>query len=335
MRVLVTGATGFIGRHLVRRLVSLGEDVACLVRDTSVLGDLDRMGVEFRFGDMRDPASLRRATADVDVVYHLAAVIRAVGPDDLFAVNEGGTANLAASCAARTSPPTLVVVSSIAAAGPSAPETPHVEGDPLRPISDYGRSKAGAERAARARAGAVPTTIVRPPVVFGEHDLETLELFRVAARGWHIVPTLREHRVSLLHASDLAHLLQAVADAGERLATDAPDHDAAGVYYAAYDEHPTFAGLGPLLAEAVGQDNLRVVHTPPSVTWGLAAFTELAARVRGKASLFNLDKAREATAGSWTCSADKAAETLGVRFRVGAGERLKQTADWYRRMEWL
>lgn len=334
MRVLVTGATGFIGRHLVRRLVSLGEQVACLVRHTSELADLDRMGVEFRFGDVREPATLTRAVEDVEVVYHLAAVIRAVGPDDVFAVNEGGTANLAAACAARETPPTLVVVSSIAAVGPSG-ETPHVEGGPMAPVSDYGRSKAAAERAARARAAVVPTTIVRAPVVFGEHDLETLELFKLAARGWHIVPTLRDHRLSLLHASDLAHLLQQAADTGERVVAGARSHDGAGVYYAAYGEETTFADLGPLLAAAVGQTNLRVLHTPVQLTWGLAAFTELAARVRGRASLFNLDKAREATAGSWVCSPEKSSAELGVRFRMTLGERLNQTADWYRQMEWL
>ncbi len=334
MRVLVTGATGFIGRHLVRRLVSLGEDVVCLVRHTSELDDLDRMGVEFRFGDVREPESLMRAVEDVVVVYHLAAVTRAVGPDDLFAVNEGGVANIAAACARLDPPPTLVLVSSIAAAGPSG-EGPHVEGDRLAPISDYGRSKAAGERAARARAAAVPTTIVRAPVVFGEHDLETLDLFRLARRGWHVVPTLREHRLSLVHASDLAHLLQTAADRGERLPPGASRHDGEGVYYAAYDEHPTFADLGPMLAHAVGQQRLRIVHTPPQLTWGLAAFGELAARVRRRASLFNLDKAKEATAGSWTCSPAKATEALGVRFRMSAAERLAQTADWYRQKEWL
>ena len=78
-----------------------------------------------------------------------------------------------------------------------------------------------------------------------------------------------------------------------------------------------------------------MVHTPEPVTWGLAVFTELAARIRRRPSLLSLDKAREATAGSWMCSGVKAKDQLGVTFRMGLAERLEQTAEWYRLKDWL
>ncbi len=201
MRVLVTGGTGFIGRHLVRRLVGLGDEVACFVRRSSEVEDLERMGVEFRYGDVTDFESVRAAVRDVDAVYHLAGVIRTVGQGDMPAVNEGGTANLVKACAQLETPPAVVFVSSIAATGPSR-DGPLVESDKPEPVSLYGRSKLAAERAARRWSGEVPVTTIRPPIVFGEHDKETLELFRMADRGWHVIPGLKARRVSLVHASD-------------------------------------------------------------------------------------------------------------------------------------
>ncbi len=330
MKVLVTGSNGFIGRHVVRRLVSLGEEVACLVRPTSDVEDLARMGVEFRVGDVRDRESLSDVVGGVDAIYHLAGV---GASGDMQAVNVGGVENVVDACAARETPPVFVLVSSLAAAGPAPDATPHTEALPAAPISEYGRSKLAGEQAARARAERVPLSIVRPPVVFGEHDRDTLELFRLAARGWHLVPTLQDHHLSLVHASDLAHLLQVVADMGERAMPGGPPDQ--GLYYACCDERPSFAELGPMLARAMGCEAPRVVKAPEQLAWGIAAFSELAGRVLRRPSLLNLDKIREATAGSWTCSGSKAREQLGVRFRMTLQERLDQTARWYADKDWL
>ncbi len=332
MRVLVTGGTGFIGRHLVRRLVGLGDEVACFVRRSSEVEDLERMGVEFRYGDVTDFESVRAAVRDVDAVYHLAGVIRTVGQGDMPAVNEGGTANLVKACAQLETPPAVVFVSSIAATGPSR-DGPLVESDKPEPVSLYGRSKLAAERAARRWSGEVPVTTIRPPIVFGEHDKETLELFRMADRGWHVIPGLKARRVSLVHASDLAHLMQLAAEGGERMIPGGPHGQ--GVYFAGDEARPTFMELGHLLADAVGQEKLRVVPTPAGVTWGLAALAEVAARMRRRPSLWNIDKAREATAGSWTCDASKSREQLRMKMKMTLPERLAQTAQWYRNQGWL
>lgn len=336
MKALITGATGFIGHHLAWRLVNLGDEVTCLVRATSDLGDLQSLGVALRHGDVTEPATLAEAVRDADVVYHLAGLLRTAGHDEIWQVNEGGVANVADACARRQTPPALVVVSSIAAGGPSPDDRPLTEAEPAAPISDYGRSKLAGETAARLRAARVPTTIVRPPVVFGERDLETLELFRMADRGWHVVPGRRSQRLSLLHAADLAHLLQRVADAGERLparAEDAPP--GVGLYYAADERRPTFAELGQLIAGALGRGPLRLIPTPVAVTWGVAALSELAARVRRKPTLLSWETAREVTAGSWMCSSEKARAGLGFKLGVSLEERLRQTAQWYREVGWL
>lgn len=200
-RALISGATGFIGRHLVRAAVSRGYDVTCLVRATSETKRLDGLKARRICGDVTDRDSLAAAIKGQDVVFHLAGCVKAIQPGRFYEINERGTRNIAEVCAAKTTPPILIVVSSLAAAGPSAPRRPLREGDPPSPVSHYGRSKLAGENAARNLADRVPTTIVRPPMVFGEGDPTSGKLYRAIARwGVHIVPTWREHWLSLIHA---------------------------------------------------------------------------------------------------------------------------------------
>ncbi len=175
---LVTGATGFIGHHLVQLLTERGQQVSCLVRR-----DSDRSGVEafdpnYCVGDVTDLNSLRRAVHGIDVVYHLAGLTKSLRADELIRVNELGTRNVSLACAEMTHPPILVVASSLAAAGPAVSDRPRREIDPPRPVSVYGRSKRAGELAAREYAARVPTTIVRPPIVFGEGDKDGFNLFQ-------------------------------------------------------------------------------------------------------------------------------------------------------------
>src|SRR5262245_34964850 len=129
-KVLVTGATGFIGTKLTQRLVERGDDVTCLVRTSSRREALEPLGVRFVYGDVRDGDAVRAAVEGAQVVYHLAGLTTAFRAADLMAVNAEGFRKLAASCAAASSPPTLVFVSSLAAAGPSPADQPRTEGDP-------------------------------------------------------------------------------------------------------------------------------------------------------------------------------------------------------------
>src|SRR5690242_17622751 len=117
--VLVTGATGFIGLHLVEALMCRGDRVRCLVRPSSNIEPLRRLGVELIAAPFDDAGQLRAAADRVDVVYHVAGIIRAFRCAEFYQVNEEGTAKLAAACAAQPNPPRLVLVSSIAAAGPA------------------------------------------------------------------------------------------------------------------------------------------------------------------------------------------------------------------------
>jgi dihydroflavonol-4-reductase len=343
-KVLVTGASGFIGSHLAAVLAARGDDVSCLVRTTSAAEFLQTLGVRLVFGDVTDPESLPAAVAGQEVVYHVAGRTVALKKREFDKVNHWGVAHVAAACAARTTPPVLVCVSSLAAAGPAIDGRPRVESDPPAPVSNYGRSKRLGEQVVEALADRLPITIVRPPIVLGQRDHLGLPLFRSIVRfGVHFVPGRKPRQFSVIHATDLAQLLVLAAERGKRLPPPACEADenaclascsGVGSYFAAGELAPTYAELGRLVAESVGC-RLRVIRAGMLSVRVLSVLGEAISQARRQPMLPNLDKLREITAGAWLCSAAAAKDHLG--FAVGAPliERLRETAEWYRKEGWL
>jgi nucleoside-diphosphate-sugar epimerase len=334
--VLVTGASGFIGRHLVRRLIELGARVSCLVRAASRVDELRSAGAQLVTGDVTDRAGIGRALAmsQAGIVFHLAGLTKALQMDDFLRVNAEGVESVAAACADRIDKPVLVVVSSLAAAGPCAESRPRVESDAPTPVSAYGRSKLAGEQAAARYAGVVPISIVRPPMVFGPGDRGMLEMFRPIARwGIHIVPGRGERCFSLIHAADLVEGLLLAAEKGERLHPNGPPEQ--GIYFMAADDYPTYAELGQAMAAALGKKRAIVVHLPGPLVQLAGLCGDAMRRIRQRPAWINSDKMTEALAGSWTCSSAKARTQLGWSPAAALAKRLYETAQWYRHAEWL
>jgi len=340
-RVLVTGATGFIGHHVVETLLERGDRVACLVRPTSDTSGLPVDSLELRLGDVTDSASLDAAVEDIDVVYHLAGALEARSLAELNLVNEAGPRNMAASCARLEKPPVLVLLSSLEAAGPDIPGQLRTEQDRSAPVSNYGRSKLAGELVIGEFSADVPITIVRASGVFGERDRETLEVvnaFRVGGLDIYTVPLAHTTVLNLIHASDLADLLVLAAEKGERIQPDEGTYQPAGqgLYYAADKERLTLAEVVGNVAKFIAHNRVRIINLPVGFAWIMAGTSEACARIRGQSpGIVNLDKVRSFAAGSFTCSADKSARQLGFSPARSLDERLSQTLAWYQEHGWL
>jgi nucleoside-diphosphate-sugar epimerase len=327
MRTLVTGASGFIGSHLVKKLVSRGDDVRCLVRKSSSLWLLDPSEVTLVYGDVMDPSTLVRAVSDCDIVYHIAGLTKSVPADTMWQVNQQGVHHIAAACADCASPPRLVVLSSIAAGGPAQSEQGQLETDPNQPVSKYGVSKLKGEKAAFEFATQVPISIVRAPIVFGEGDLDGLKLFKlISASRLHMLPTWRDHRYSFIHGADLAGAMILVGEEGQPIGD--PGHSD-GIYGAAAEQNPTYGDYGRMIGKAMGIDRVWVLPSLPMTIRVIGAGSELFARVTGRPQIMNWDKTREALAGSWSCSPSKIQRELGFQTEYPIPQRLRQTVRWY------
>nr|NIP80739.1 NAD-dependent epimerase/dehydratase family protein [Gemmatimonadota bacterium]NIQ55904.1 NAD-dependent epimerase/dehydratase family protein [Gemmatimonadota bacterium]NIU79040.1 NAD-dependent epimerase/dehydratase family protein [Gammaproteobacteria bacterium]NIX45654.1 NAD-dependent epimerase/dehydratase family protein [Gemmatimonadota bacterium]NIY09955.1 NAD-dependent epimerase/dehydratase family protein [Gemmatimonadota bacterium] len=209
--ILITGATGFVGSHLVEALARRGEGARALVRRTSDVSLLARYGIEPVVGDIDDFDSLRTALGDADTVLHLAAATRALDDDTFFRVNARGTRRLVDAMVADGGGRRLVYLSSLAAVGPSGGRPVRPDDEP-RPLTAYGRSKLEGEREVRDRTG-LEGVVLRPPAVYGPRDRDLLTFFRLARRG--VLPTVGPpgREVQLIHAADLASALLAAARA--------------------------------------------------------------------------------------------------------------------------
>lgn len=337
-RAFVTGGTGFIGRHLIAELVRRQIPVNCLIRNPQPPSHLQHPLIRCVHGDLEDLPALRRATADVDRVFHLAGLTHAITRQQLERTNGIACGTLADICLQQSPPPRMVYLSSQAAAGPTARgNPPQSEQEPCRPISDYGRSKRLGEVELQKRADRLPCTVIRSGIVCGPHDTAAAPMYRYINRyRLHLAVGMQTPSLSLIGVDDLVDLILRAAEQGETLDGHADgEYSPRGYYFACDDRtHPTYAELGRRVAGALD----RRVFVWPVWRWVgrcVAGVTQTANSLRGKSSIVNLDKVREGIAPSWACSSSKAREQLGFVPALDLDGWLRKTADWYRANDWL
>ena len=321
MRVFVTGGTGFVGAHLVQALRARGDAVSCLVRTPAKAQALGWSDVRLIGGDLDDARALRDGCAGAEVIYHVAGRIGARGLGEFMHANRDGTAHVLEAAAERP-PRRFVLVSSLAAAGPTEPGAPVDETRPPSPVTPYGQSKLAAEVLVRAMA--FPWTIVRPPTVYGERDREVLKLFKLARLGLGPVFGDGSQELSVIYAGDLAEAL---------VAATAPAA-ANRVYYAAHPAVTTSRGLVRAIGRAVGREP-RVVPLPAPVVRGLLWVIGSVAHLAGRATLLSSDKAAEFLAPAWTCRPEALMRDTGWQAETDLETGLRRTAQWYRKEGWL
>ncbi|MEO5825864.1 MAG: NAD-dependent epimerase/dehydratase family protein [Gemmatimonadales bacterium] len=324
MNTLVTGSTGFVGGHLVDRLMARGDTVTALVRTPSRAAGLAARGIRLVKGDLADMNALTDAAAGCDVVYHVAALTGAVDEAEFLGANRDGTASVQRAVEAVGTSARIVLVSSMAAGGPARRDEPKRGAGGDAPVTMYGRSKLAAERV--LRDGRVAHVIVRPPTVYGPRDRDNLlAIFKAAKLG--VAPIFGDGtmQVSLIHVEDLA---DALVQAGTTADIEGNN------YYVNHPEVLTTADLVREIGRQVGRAPTLIpiprwlAHTALSATGGLAALL-------GRKTILRADKTNEFFQEAWTADPGDFIADTGWLPRFNAADGLAHTADWYRREGWL
>jgi nucleoside-diphosphate-sugar epimerase len=326
LKVLVTGATGFIGSHLVEALVQRGTQVRCLVRDNEHLGWAKDLPVAFVVGNCQEKHSLKQAVKDIDQVFHLAGATTAVKEKTYFDVNALGTENLVKACIENnTRLIKFIHLSSQAAAGPCLSGGKKKETDPCEPVSPYGKSKLLGEQLALSHSRELPLLILRPCAVYGPRDKSFYALFKCLSRNINPCLSGIDPHISMCHVQDLvrAILLSADARSGN-----------GDIFFISDGQDYRMAEIGEIFAQAMKISALHL-RIPRQILFFMAFFADCFSRVSGKSSIMNSGKVVEMIQQNWVCDITKARTLLGFEPRISLARGAESTVAWYKNENWL
>ncbi len=323
---VVTGASGFVGSHLVDKLITEGHHVKCILRKTSSKRWLENKPVEIIDAGLFAKETLKKVLKDADYLFHVAGVVKAKNEDDYFKGNVETTKNLLDILTEIN--PTLkraVIVSSQTASGPSLDGKPVTETTKEHPITTYGRSKCAQEQLAKKYMDKLPITIIRPPAVYGPRDTEIYLFFKTYKQGLMGLIGLDKKQVSIVHVEDLVNGIYLAATSQKAISQ---------TYFIGSELYYNWEEIGEVCHKAFGKKAF-TIKIPHFVVYTVAAIAQFFALFSSKAATFNLEKARDFVQKAWTCDVSKAVNDLGYRQKISLKDGMKRTIDWYKEMKWL
>ncbi|MBI4838094.1 MAG: NAD(P)-dependent oxidoreductase [Nitrospirae bacterium] len=324
MKVLITGASGFIGSHLAESLLSSGCEVSCLVRSVSARKWLEGLNVQRIHGDCSDRESLNNLR-DFEYVFHLSGLTKSNCKKDFYTVNTTATENII-DAVVRNNPgiKRFVYVSSLSAFGPNLNGSPVSEDRNPRPVSDYGKSKLLGEAAVLKYKDTIPVSVLRPTAVYGPRDSEMFLLFKLVNTG--LLPFWGKTRISLVYVEDLVRALILTAEKEEAIGETFCISD--GMNYSNVE-------IIDEIASALQKTRVIKLRLPKTFLPVIGAIGDGLSKITNKATMINRDKIKELMHTDWRCDISNAKNKLGFTPKVGIKEGIKWTADWYKIHRWL
>jgi len=328
-KLLVTGASGFVGFHLTERAAASGFEVHAAVRRTSNIRDIEPYVHRFVHPDLGDADGLKKLFdgEKYDYVVHAAALTKAKSEAEMLRVNAGYTENLLQAAFGSGRPPRrFVFVSSLAAIGPVGHDAPLIgESASYRPVTMYGRSKRAAEETVRSGFSDRPVTILRPTAVYGPRERDLFLLFDTMNKGLDAYIGRRPQKLSFIYVKDLVDALLLACER-PREGLDAFNLTDGQVYsrYAMADAFRKITGKRPMR-----------VHFPYAVVEKAAQMSQWLYRNSQKTPVLYPERLNELTAENWGCDISPAERALGFRPKHGLEEGLRETLLWYKENKWL
>ena len=324
MKAFVTGGTGFIGSHLADQLIEDAQwsTVKCLVRsDEKWLKGKTFEKIE---GDLDSIKTIDHALLDTDIIFHLAAIVKAPSKKEFFHANVQATENLI-RLAQKNNVHKLVILSSLAASGPSGTR-PRIEDDEMKPVSMYGESKKMMEEMIHNLAGDdMSITILRPPAVYGPREDQIFTLFNMMSKG--IAPIVGDGKTPKLSLLFVQDLVQAILKASNQ--TKKGVH----TYFIGGDRITNWNEIKDIVSTVLDKTPV-TLKMKPSWVKKIAGVVETTAALFGSYPVLNREKANEMVL-TWTCSHEKAAKELSYKPEYSLEEGISRTLRWYKKHNWL
>ncbi|TDX01672.1 NAD-dependent epimerase/dehydratase family protein [Dinghuibacter silviterrae] len=326
MKVLITGASGFVGYHLIESALARGLDVTAGIRQSSQVGHLSGLAIRYATLDLarKDQLAEELDKGGYDFIIHAAGATKAPTQEAYDAANAASTENLAE--AARTALPNLkklVFLSSLAAIGPLGNREEAITEDTQpNPVTAYGRSKLLAER--RLAIQPLPWLVLRPTAVYGPRDKDIFILLRLIRRGWEPYIGKAPQRLSFVYVKDLSDL------AVHALFTEHTHRFYNVTDGRAYDRYE-LAGI----VKAYFHRRTLKFFVPVPLVKIIATGLERVYERRHKSPALNREKLQELTAPNWVCRIDSARRELGFWPDYDLKNGLEETLEWYLRNGWL
>lgn len=325
-RVLITGASGFVGYHLIEEALKNNLEVFAAVRKSSKTDHLNGFDIQYTYPDFHDVASLKKDIREkqYDYIIHAAGITAARSEQEYNDVNAGYTRNLA--LAVQESGIHLkkfVLISSLAAVGPlNTLEGIITEGTSPHPITAYGRSKLLGEGHLK-EFSELNYTILRPTGVYGPRDRGIFIFFKQVSKGIEPYIGRVEQQFSFIYVADLAQAAIKALYAGNRKTYNLSD----GNFYGRYE-------LGHLAKSILNQKTLKF-HLPVNFVKFIAYLFQKYCYLSNRPAILNIEKLSELIAVNWYCSIAEAKADLGFSPGYNLQSGLIETLNWYRLNKWI
>jgi nucleoside-diphosphate-sugar epimerase len=325
-KILVTGATGFIGNHLVRELEKNNNDIICLLPPGENTSSLKDLKAKIIYGDITQKESLVEAVVGVDYIFHLAAQLGGNNNDLFYRVNFEGTKNLIEVCREqKVKPQRFLFISSMAAVGPSGKHNILNEETVCQPVSHYGKSKLMAEQYLDDLNGTFPFTIVRLPLVYGPGS----------RGGLYIFFKLLNKRICICFGGGETNLSY-VSDAVEGMIKAAQSPSTIGkTYILGENTIYSLRQIRDTIIKTIGKRQIKI-FAPFSLLYMMAIFFELFARVaKTRAALTRNELVSYLKYRYWRFDTGKAAREFGFQPRVSLEQGIRSTFKWYKEHNYI
>jgi nucleoside-diphosphate-sugar epimerase len=330
--ILLTGATGFVGRHIVEEALRKGFQIIASVRESSNLDFLKEKNIPFVYLSLHNTKKLscelnelQNKYGNIEFVIHNAGVTQSLKNKSYYDVNFQLTNNLLNAVSDLKNPPKFIFMSSMAAIGSGQEFSlkPIRETDSPNPITHYGKSKLKAEELLMNQE-IVPWIIVRPTAVYGPWEKNIFSMIKLVNNGFEFYVGSKEQTLSFIHVFDLA---DAVISLCESNISNEDFNLSDGQAYSSMR-------LNQLLKSILKKKTLSIV-VPIALVRIIAFFSEIVGYLTQKAPILNCDKVNELKQINWICDNSKIIKELGFSPKFTLESGMRETIKWYENNGWL